>query len=426
MRESKNTPTVSNFTAIVETTYANFDTQLNDGKWLLSASSQSKPEQAIALQNQAGEAIAVVLVSFAKHSFLVQRIGFPEDAFHKILAIDAVWLKNGVNHAKILPIVLYFALRFGRVHGMGNVVAVLPKASSAEKIPSLLHLQALANVEFDLDGNESVLLSGRIKYSQVKLLEQFSSEDKAVMPKYYVKEIIATHRLWLEHFYQGSWARAIIEERISKEQYIWSLYNLHQYVKWTTRLCARCIAHADDIVLRNNYIHHLKGEINHELLIEKDLAWLGVDINYILTQHVPSCETNEFISIQESTIGFKQDSALMLACPLVAEGVTAFMDKNFINHLHNAIASWGVQEPEKASKFLSSHMHFDGGEDGHWLAVVSMLERYITDEVKLQQFLCTMRTAMNGFERGFNAVIDEMKLWEYAHSKEQVCEQVSP
>jgi hypothetical protein len=122
-------------------------------------------------------------------------------------------------------------------------------------------------------------------------------------------------------------------------------------------------------------------------------------------------EINEFLSIQESIIGYKQDPVLMLACPLVAEGITAFMRKDFIQHLHNIVSGWGIQ-PETATKFLTSHMHTDGGEDGHWQLVVNMLQQKILDEVRLQQFLCMMRTAMNGFARGFNATIDNLKLWE--------------
>lgn len=387
--------------------------QLNTEGWIIKSASSAVNDTVITLLNDKKEPVAAVIVAPALGSVFQSMSKLSESALSKTFYIDAVWVAGDVKLHRVLPLILYFALRSGRILGMENIVALIAHPNAGVPLATVLRMEAISKVQYiDFGGKSYGAMAQRLSYSMTKLYEQLHDEDLAILPRYFIEEIVETHAHWLQRFFKGSWARAIIEERISKEQYICSLYNLHQYVKYTTRLCARCIAHSDDLPLRNHYIHHLKGEINHELIIENDLKVLGADVEYLKAEHVPMAATNEFISIQESTIGFKQDAILMLACPLVAEGITAHMDRSFVEHLYRVISSWGVSEPEKAAKFISSHINFDGGEDGHWLGVVSMMQKYILTETRLQQFLCIMQTAMNGIERGFNATIDNLKLWE--------------
>lgn len=401
-------------TKVAEMPLCDINNSLDPSGWLLTGHSTADKNAKIVLLYDANNrpAIGVVILP-AKNSFFQNITGYKDTDLEKVLYIDAIWVAKDTGVTQTLPLALYFALQRGRIWGLSNVVALIPQPNTQLPIATFMHMEQLVKAPLiERDGVKYLPVAQRLPYSMVKLYEQLEISEKENLPPYFVKEILETLTRWLERFYSGSWAQSIIEERITKEQYICSLYNLHQYVKFTTRLCARCITYSNDFLIRNHYINHLKGEINHELLIESDLKTLDADLNYLLHSHVPLSETHEFISIQESTIGFKQDSILMLACPLVAEGITANMQKDFIEHLFKVIRSWGIENPKNAAKFLSSHMHFDGGEDGHWQQVISLLENSILSEVRLQQFLCIMQNAMNGMERGFNATIDHLKLWE--------------
>ena len=88
------------------------------------------------------------------------------------------------------------------------------------------------------------------------------------------------------------------------------------------------------------------------------------------------------------------------------------MTPEFVNALLKVIASWGVEEPKEAARFLTSHINTDGGDDGHWQHVINAIGNNVHSELDLQRFLSVMHAAMNGFERGFNANIEELKLWE--------------
>lgn len=391
---------------------------LDPSGWVFNSPGSTKDGTHVILNDEMGQCAALALVTAAKKSDFQKITQLSDSALEKALVIQDIWISPQASMQKILPMLLYCALRRGRIWGMTNVVMLIPEPNPIP-VATKLNLRPLDKVgAITHERKPFVAMAQRIDYSAAKINEFLDLGHKKLLPEYFAAEIVETYAIWLEKFMQGSWARSIIEERISKEQYICSLYNLHQYVKHTTRICARCVAHSEDVVLRNHYIHHLKGEINHELIIENDLKTLGADVDYLKTQHVPLSATNEFISIQESTIGFKQDPILMLACPLVAEGITANLRKDFVDHLYASIRSWGINEPEKAAKFITSHINFDGGEDGHWLQVVATFKQFVRDEVRLQQFLCVMQTAMNGMERGFNASVDELKLWELAPNQE--------
>jgi hypothetical protein len=163
--------------------------------------------------------------------------------------------------------------------------------------------------------------------------------------------------------------------------------------------------------LRRHFIDHLNGEINHELSIENDLRHLGVDPDYVLHHRVPDPATKSFMAIQETTIAYYQEPMLLMACPLVAEGITANMPSAFVGSLRSLVGSWGVASPQKATSFLISHTHTDGGDDGHWQTTTQALGEYLVDEALQRRFLCTVRTAADCLERSFDAVIDGIPLF---------------
>ena len=48
---------------------------------------------------------------------------------------------------------------------------------------------------------------------------------------------------------------------------------------------------------------------------------------------------------------------------------------------------------------------------GHWQMVLERLHSNILDEQTLQRFLSALTSATTGFERGFNASVDQQKVW---------------
>lgn len=366
----------------------------------------------IAIRNQKQALQAAIMVVPAAKSRFARITGIPETALTTTYVVSSVWVAPNAQQNEVLPTILYFGLRRGRIEGYVNIATLIPVPNREVPYATLMRLTHLNNwPSVKQDNVELQPLAQQIKYSMSELYEHCSGEGKILVDNHLIDEVVQTHKLWLDRFYSGSWAQAVLTGTLKREQYIVSLYNTHQYVRQTTRLAARCVAHSENIDLRNHYINHFKGEINHELLVERDLKNLGGDVDYLKKRHVPDPATKEFMVVQESTIGYYQDPILMLACPMAAEGIAANMPDGFIDALHKTIASWGIDKPEECARFLSSHINTDGGEDGHWLAVVNSIKKWVRNEWQLQTFLSVLTGAMNGVERGFNANVDDMKIW---------------
>ncbi|HHO53903.1 MAG TPA: hypothetical protein ENK18_24280, partial [Deltaproteobacteria bacterium] len=152
-------------------------------------------------------------------------------------------------------------------------------------------------------------------------------------------------------------------------------------------------------------------EINHELIIEADLEALGVDAGYVRSAMAPNPDTRRFMAAQESAVGFHQDPLLMLAAPLAAEGIAGRLDGRFVEALHANLARWGIDEPRRATRFFTSHIEFDGGDDGHWAHTVSVLERYIQDEAQLQQFLSFLAVTTSAMEGCYNSWCTDLSIF---------------
>lgn len=366
----------------------------------------------VRIVNLKEEVLAAIVIAPAEKSRFQKITHLDEKKLNKSIFISSIWVSPHTQISEMLPAILYFGLSIGRIWGRKLVLAMLPIPNPDYPIATLLKLNRFENInDFHFENIEFMVAAQELNYSLYSIYQQCRGEALQLIKSHFGREILEMHRAWLNRFYSGSWTQSILNKTLAKHQYINCLFNLHQYVRHTTRLCARSIAFAENIDLRNHYINHLRGEVNHELIIEKDLKHLGADVEYLKSAHVPDPETKEFMVVQESTIGFYQDPVLMLACPLAAEGVAAHMSQEFLNSLEQTISSWGVSEPKQAMRFLASHVHTDGGEDGHWNQVVQTLNRFIQDESYLQKFLSVLTAAMNGFERGFNATVENFQLW---------------
>ncbi len=223
-----------------------------------------------------------------------------------------------------------------------------------------------------------------------------------VAERLFVEELEATVRGRCADFHRAGFFRRIIDGTLTRQQYVESVANNHQFVRWTTRLLGRMVGITADKELRHHYLQHLKGEIDHEVLLENDLAHLGADVDYVKDDMVPAAPIQQFMYVQESLAGFHADPVLFLAVPFSIESATAFLTREFVGALKSCIASWGIEHPGRACTFLTSHIHTDGGEDGHWEATRVVLRRHLRTERKLQQALNVVHLVMDSITRAYD------------------------
>jgi hypothetical protein len=313
-----------------------------------------------------------------------------------------------------LPAVLYLALRRARIWERATVAAyVEPGARGAQ----LLGLERLARLP---SAGARIPVGQRLDVATHYAYRATSKEMQVFLQRHFVPEVVETLDRWLKGFLDSPWFRAVHEGTLTREQYIFTLANLHQFVRYTTRIIGRAVGFSDDRALRNHWLNHLEGEINHELIIEKDLANLGADVDYVVGPMVPQVQNMQFMVTQESMIAFYNDPVMLMAAPFVAEGYTGHLDEKFMNDLERVAKSWGIEKPAHVTRFFSSHIEYDGGkdahgghpgQDGHWGRIVSMLERHLVDDAKLRRFLNVVHLAKNATEQSYNSYVNDLALF---------------
>jgi pyrroloquinoline quinone (PQQ) biosynthesis protein C len=254
------------------------------------------------------------------------------------------------------------------------------------------------------DPSPGSLLSADVQRAAFNAFGLLAPEAKAwVGDNLMTDELEGTVRDRAEVFYKTAFFKRIFEGTLTRTQYIESVANNHQFVRWTTRLLARLVAMTADQKLRRHYVEHLNGEIDHDVLLENDLRYLGSDPEYVRNHMVPCREIQQFMVVQESAIGFHQNPVVALGVPFAIESATALMDVSFIEALRKCIGSWGYSTPGRGCTFLASHIKTDGGEDGHWEGTKRMLRMYMRDETTLQKTLNVSNLVMDGVIRAYEA-----------------------
>lgn len=236
-----------------------------------------------------------------------------------------------------------------------------------------------------------------------------AAEDPALAGRL-VGEAVASLRRHARAFADNPWCRAAREDRLRREQYVAALADTHQYVRYTPRLLARAIAISEDEDLRDHFIRHFRGEQKHDRLLEADLQYLDVDLEFVRHARVPSVAVQGFMAAQESMIAFYQDPIRFLAAPFVAEGIVSQIDPRLFGQLAANIRRWGYREPHRAMRFLTTHVREDGGEDGHWARSLAVLARYLTDDLTLRRFLAVLHLAADAFTRSYDSHADDFDL----------------
>jgi hypothetical protein len=136
-------------------------------------------------------------------------------------------------------------------------------------------------------------------------------------------------------------------------------------------------------------------------MLEADLRGLGRDVDWVMNQMAPDPDILNFMSVQQSLVSFERDPVLFLMVPLVAEGLSGFLTQEFIDALEKCVQSWGIQNPRSVTKFLRSHIHTDGGEDGHWAAVEAAIAGRIRDEAHHQRALSIIHAVSRSMKRAY-------------------------
>ncbi len=376
--------------------------KLDSNGWVIN-NGNLNTKNIITIKDKNNKVITVVNAYAANEATVLS--DFKEKQLENCWFIDSIWISPNYAVSEAAPLALYCGIKDARIYGKDIVLTIKDKQGS---FPIMTFLKGSQIKEIE---NNKLLIGQRIEYTLLKLSDELPANSNDFITAEFVKDMYKMFFTWYDKFNQGTWVQSINNRTITKNQYISTLYNLHSYVKYTTRICARAVAHSDDKFLRNNYIDHFREEINHETLIEKDLVQLGEDVDYLKDYYIPNSKTKAFMILQESTIGFYNDPVLLLACPFVAEGISAHFKIELLDNLEETIKGWGIKDAEKAMRFLNSHVKFDGGEDGHWEDVIKVLPLYIKTEHDRQKFISIAKFGMDALYNSFNSNVDENLIW---------------
>jgi hypothetical protein len=323
---------------------------------------------------------------------------FPEARYGAALLLESVSAPSKTDKQH-LALALYGALRRARVQGKSSVLVASGVLS--DEMLTLLGASKVA-------GSEHV--AARLDIALHRLAALFEPLLE-VRPEYYVQEIADSVRLHVERAFAQGFFPLVVAGRLSKEQYIYVMSQQHLYVRYTTRILGYCVAYSEDSALRRHFGKHLGEEINHEKIIEADLAYLGADVPYVMHDMEPSPATLQFVLGELALVSHYHDPILLTAAPLIAEGLSGHLDRRFVDRLNSIVASWGCTEPEKATRFFSSHIDFDGGEDGHFEGSMRLLAQHIDSERKLRRYLAAVHAQANSFLRIYDEAMVDAAVW---------------
>lgn len=309
-----------------------------------------------------------------------------------------------VRGAGVSRLLVYAIMREIRLMGLSSFVCFQTPGAHANK--RTMGVQEIAGARrrevVGADGNPYVLIAHgqNIPYARHICFGAMTQEQRDwVADNVMVGEVMESVSRSIELFHRHEWFRRAVDGNLTREQYLQTIGCWHQFVRWTTRLLARVASITADPVLRRNFLRHLSGEVDHEKMIERDIAYLRGDVAYFRDSMAPPRHIRTFMALQESLASFHVDPELFLAVPFTIEGMSGRLGADVIDGLKACVSSWGYDEPGRAITFLASHIITDGGEDGHWNAVAAMVRRYVRTDSFLQNFLVVsgiVETAITG------------------------------
>ena len=322
-------------------------------------------------------------------------------------------VRKEFRNFNLFSVILYWAFSDSRFLGFKNVVSYVKEGEIAAKKIIGYEIDSSIPTRTVEGATSSYSLHAfyeRLPQALMNIAAKLDAADfEWVKLNIMIPELEATIRREAGRFFsEGRFVQNVHAKTLTKKQYVESCINNHTYVRWTTRLLAKMVSVTEDRELRNHYLDHLTGEVDHDLMIEKDMAYLGADLNYMKKQMVPHPYIQQFMAIQESLSTFYADPVLFMAVPLSIESITAFMPKTFIKALYECVKTWGYDQPPKACTFLASHIHTDGADDGHWISTRMILEKYLRSEHELQIFLNTALVVTRNIRMAYDSFVEDV------------------
>lgn len=345
----------------------------------------------------------------AENSDFVSHSGLPEELVQKGLYSSRSIVAKPYRKQGLFSLLLYVAMRECRIQGRPYMYAYMePGDTPGRKIMRYSFIDGVAPRVVHGRNGETYEVHAAwqdVQYGAHRAFMTMPDNLKAFVHTsgLFAQEIEQTVMGRINQFYENAWFKRLYEGTLTREQYIAVLSNMHQFVRWTTRLLGRVVAMTPHSTLRRHYLAHLEGEIDHEVLLEHDLEALGADVDYVMNHMVPVVEIQEFMATQESAAAFQQDPVIFLAVPFSIEGLSGHLPDSFGPALIRCMEGWGVENPQMAISFLASHVHTDGGEDGHWQMSREMIRQFVKTEHQLQKFLNIVHLVMNSQERAYAA-----------------------
>jgi hypothetical protein len=364
----------------------------------------------VVVRDAQGRDVGQALVTLAEESTLAERFGLDRKVLSRAIVLSDVSV-DAAHSDEVLPGLIYLACRRGRI--LDRAVVVSGASTAVSELPACLEdlrpLTKLAPLE--LGGKAFAPLAERLDIILHRAYSSASLKMAASLHELFVPEAVETLDLWIGRFFQSAWFTSIFDGTMSREQYIYTLSNMHQFVRWTTRLIGLAVGQSNDRLLRGKWIEHLREEVDHERIVERDLTFLGADVDYVTSMMTPTAENQAFMVAQESMIGFHKDPVLFMGAPFVAEGFASRLDARFLEALRKTAAGWGIENPKTVTAFVSSHMEYDGGGDGHFELSRKILGDYLKTDLELRRFLNVIRMAANAFDRAYTSYVEDLAIF---------------
>jgi hypothetical protein len=364
----------------------------------------------LALRGGDGHLLAVATVVPGEASPLADSL--PVSSLRRTAYLaDFAW-RQGAERSALLA--LYGAARRARVEGYATLAAHV--CDPRRSVTGPLDLVALPAAELrERVGDRTRLLTPvaqRVDIAAHRAFEAWADAGGPLPdPALFGAEVEETIERWILDLYGRGFFRAVSEGTLAREQLVYALSNMHQFVRWTTRLLGLAVGSSHPRRLRDHFLAHLSGEINHELIIERDLAHLGADVAYVVERMAPSPGTRHFMAVQESLVAMHRDPLAFMASPLAAEGVASHLTPDFLQALEAVVAGWDVPEPRKAITFFTSHVQTDGGDDGHWETTLGLVRDHLRTEAHLAGFLGGLRASMAALTRAYDEYVDDLAVF---------------
>ncbi len=360
--------------------------------------------------------IASTCAVAAERSHLGRYTGFAENVLKNTVVSTRSTVHPEYRGLGLFSLLVYLGAREGRVQGRQWVAAFLERGEARERTSfGARDLTQTPPLAVRGRGRNYEVVASALDVNQLMsncFLHIPASLHPYLREHFFADEVVHEAMSGAHRFYNGSWFKAVGQGALTPWQYYRTLAEMHLYVRWTTRLLGTVIGIADDADLRRHYLEHLQGEIDHERMLENDIAHLGFDVGYVKHHMTPCEDIRAFMSLQESLCsGPRRNPALFLAVPFAAEALTAFLSQEFLQRLANNIASWGVANPDRAMTFITGHIRSDGGTDGHWDAARKILPQYLTGEKELQEFLSIVRLAQRSLDAAFTSWVTKADIF---------------